>query len=382
MDSVLLDGIYMKNYLTDIVFAGNELWRILTFFGVVLGFFVIGRLLSYVAMRISKKPGMAQRELMQVSIAALAKPVQLVFLAVGVWFVLHWHILVLPSFLQAILVTIVGVLKACSIGYAIYSAVDIADHFFNKLVLRTESKLDDILVPLVGRSIRVLVAVMVILNIATLISGKNVMTIIAGLGVGGIAVALAAQDTIRNFFGSLVILGDKPFEFGDRIEIGGSDGVVEAVGFRSTRIRRLDGHLLTIPNSEIVNTTIRNISKRPFIKRVMKIGVTYDTQPEKLEQAVGIIKKILKDHKGMDSEFPPRVYFGEFKDYSLEIIVMYWYHPPEYWDYMEFSEWVNMEILKQFNKAKIEFAFPSQTMYLANDDFRQLGVRIIDNKNS
>ncbi len=369
----------MGNYLTEVVFAGNELWRILTFFGVVLLFLIIGRLASYMAMRVSKKPGVSQRELLQVSIAALAKPMQLVFLAAGVWFVLRWNILVLPDFLQAILVTVAGVLKACSVGFAIYSSVDIADYYFNRMVLKTESKLDDILVPLVGRSIRVIVAVMVMLNIATLVSGKSIMTIIAGLGVGGIAVALAAQDTVRNFFGSLVILGDKPFEFGDRIEIGGNDGVVEEVGFRSTRIRRLDGHLLTIPNSEIVNTTVRNISKRPFIKRVLNIGVTYDTSPEKVEQAIEILKGILKDHKGMNEKFPPRVYFNEFKDYSLDIIVIYWYHPADYWDYMKFSEWVNMEILKQFNKAEIEFAFPTQTMYLANDDNRQLGVEIINN---
>jgi MscS family membrane protein len=369
----------MKNILNEVVFAGNELWRIIVFFGVVLIFLIIGRLIRFAAIRISKKPNMAGRELMQVTINALAKPVQLVFLAVGVWFVLHWQILVLPPSLQTILVTIAGVLKACAVGFAIYSAVDIADHYFNRMVLKTESKLDDILVPLVGRSIRIIVAVMVILNIATLVSGKSIMTIIAGLGVGGVAVAFAAQDTIRNFFGSLVILGDKPFEIGDRIEIGGDDGVVEDVGFRSTRIRRLDGHLLTIPNSGIVNETVRNISKRPFIKRVMKIGVTYDTAPEKLEQAIEIIKNILKDHKGMNQKFPPRVYFNEFKDFSLEIIVIYWYHPPEYWDYMEFSEWVNMEILKRFNKEKIEFAFPTQTMYLANDESSQLGVKIINN---
>lgn len=367
----------MKNYLTETVFVGNELWRLLLFFGVVLSFLIVGRLLSFMAMRFSKKPGVAQRELIKVSISALSRPIQLVFAAAGVWCVLHWHILVLPAILQALLETVSGVLKACAIGYALYSAVDIADYYFNRMVLRTESKLDDILVPLVGRSIRILVAVMVILNVATLISGKNLMTIIAGLGVGGIAVALAAQDTIRNFFGSLVILGDKPFEIGDRIEIHGNDGIVEEVGFRSTRIRRLDGHLLTIPNSEIVNETVRNISKRPYIKRVLNIGVTYDTEPEKVTQAIDILKDILKDHKGMNSDYPPRVYFNEFKDFSLEIMVIYWYHPPEYWDYMEFSEWVNMEILKRFNDAKIEFAFPSQTMYLANNGDQQLGVSVV-----
>ncbi len=358
----------MGNIFTDIKFAGNELWRILAFFGIVLLFLIAGRLVTFIARRFVNKPGIKKNELLQVVITSLTRPIMLVFAAFGTWCVIHWKILILPDMLQGVFETVSSVLNTCAIGFAIYSSVDIADHYFDIIVKRTESKLDDVLVPLIGKTIRILVAILVLLNIATMISGKNIMSIIAGLGVGGIAVALAAQDTIRNFFGSLVILGDKPFEIGDRIEIHGNDGIVEEVGFRSTRIRRLDGHQLTIPNSQIVDSSVRNISSRPYIKRIMKIGVTYNTIPEKVEQAISILKDILHEHEGMHADYPPRVYFNEFKDFSLEIIVMYWYFPPDYWKYMEFSEKINMEILKRFNQAEIEFAFPTQTVYIASDN--------------
>jgi hypothetical protein len=137
------------------------------------------------------------------------------------------------------------------------------------------------------------------------------------------AVALAAQDTIKNFFGSLVIFADRPFRLGDRIVVDDQDGTIEEVGMRSTRIRTLDGHLVAIPNGELANKTIRNISRRPYIKRMANITITYDT-------------------------------------------------PPEYWEFMAFDQAFNLEILRRFNAEGIAFAFPTQTLYLAGDPNRPL----------
>ena len=114
------------------------------------------------------------------------------------------------------------------------------------------------------------------------------------------AFALAAQDTIKNLFGSLVIFTDKPFALGDRVSYEGHDGVIEEVGLRSTRLRRLDGHQVTIPNGELANKSIHNIAKRPFIRRIFTIGVTYDTSLQKISEAKEILEDILKDHEGMD----------------------------------------------------------------------------------
>jgi MscS family membrane protein len=206
--------------------------------------------------------------------------------------------------------------------------------------------------------------------------GLKVSTLLAGLGVGGLAFALAAQDTLKNLLGSIMILLDKPYKVGQRIVVKGHDGVVEEIGLRSTRLRLLTGHQTAIPNDEMAKIDIENIGQRPHIRRLANIGITYDTPPEKIEKAVDIILKILDNHEGMDPEFPPRAYFSEYNPYSLNILVLYWYHPADYWGYMKFSQGVNLQIAREFQKEGIKFAFPTSTTYLSQDDNKPLSVNL------
>jgi MscS family membrane protein len=149
---------------------------------------------------------------------------------------------------------------------------------------------------------------------------------------------------------------------------------------RSTKIRTLDGHLVTIPNGELANKIIKNIGKRPYIKRTANITITYDTPPEKIEKALGIIKEILDNHEGMNENFPPRVYFSEFNADSLNILAQYWYHPPDYWAFMDFCEKFNKTLFKRFNEECIDFAFPTQTVYLAGDNSRPITIGVNNEK--
>jgi MscS family membrane protein len=206
--------------------------------------------------------------------------------------------------------------------------------------------------------------------------GFKVSTILAGLGVGGLAVALAAQDTLKNLLGSVMILLDKPYKVGQRIVVKGHDGIVEDIGLRSTKMRLLTGHQTTIPNDEMANVDIENIGQRPHIRRLTNIGITYDTPPEKIEKAVDIILKILENHEGMDPDFPPRAYFNEYNPYSLNILVLYWYHPADYWGYMKYSQWVNLQIAQKFQKEGIKFAFPTSRTYLCQDDGQPLYLNL------
>jgi len=233
------------------------------------------------------------------------------------------------------------------------------------------------LVPLLRKTLRVVIVIIAGLYVAESISGKPMTTIIAGLGLGGLAFALAAQDSIKNFFGSIMILLDKPFAVGDRTLVGGHDGMIEEVGFRSTKIRTLTGHLVTIPNEKMAASAVENIGRRPHIRRLFNVTITYDTPPDKVERAVTIIQEILDNHEGMNPDFPPRVYFNEFNDCSLNVLVIYWYHPPNYWDFVAFGQKVNLQIMRAFEEEGIEFAFPTQTLYLANDDRRQLALRML-----
>ena len=208
--------------------------------------------------------------------------------------------------------------------------------------------------------------------------GFNVTTLLTGLGVGGLAVALAAQDTMKNFIGSIMILLDKPYQVGQRIVIKGHDGIVEDIGLRSTKLRLLTGHQTIVPNEEMARLDIENIGRRPHIRRLANIGITYDTPPEKVEKAAEIILEILDNHEGMHPDFPPRVYFNDFNAYSLNLLVLYWYHPADYWGYMAHGQQVNLQIMQAFEKEGIQFAFPTQTTQLTQEQDQALQIRLLN----
>ncbi|MDJ0780729.1 MAG: mechanosensitive ion channel family protein [Desulfosarcinaceae bacterium] len=259
----------------------------------------------------------------------------------------------------------------------LYQMVTLVDARLMRWAQATESTIDDMLVPLLGKTLRVFIVVVGAMVVIQNLTGVKLGPLLASLGIGGLAVALAAKDSIANLFGTLTILFDKPFQVGDRIVLDNYDGTVENVGFRSTRIRLLNGHLVSIPNEKVVNSGIENIGRRPHIRWVTQIGLTYDTPADKVTEAVAIVEEILADHEGMHPDYPPRVFFNGFTDWSLNISVLAWYHPPEYWQYQAWLQRTCADILQRFRDAEIEFAFPSRTLYLANDDRRQLKIKAL-----
>jgi MscS family membrane protein len=273
--------------------------------------------------------------------------------------------------------------KAADIGgtialfWLILLLIGILDVYLKKWAAGTESTIDDMLVPIVGKTLRLFVIVICGIIIVQNLTGLKIGPLLASLGIGGLAVALAAKDSIANFFGTLTILFDKPFQVGQRITIDKYDGIVENVGFRSTQIRTLTGHLVTIPNEKLVNSSVENIGERPYIRWLTDIGITYDTPPDKVGKAVHMIREILENHEGMKDDFPPRVFFNGFNDWSLNIMVIAWYHPPNYWDFQEWLQKTCLEIMRRFEAEDIDFAFPSRTIYLANDDKRQLKLKML-----
>lgn len=199
--------------------------------------------------------------------------------------------------------------------------------------------------------------------------GIPLTTLLAGAGVGGLTVALAAQDTLRNLFGSLMILLDKPFRVGERIVVKGYDGVVQEIGLRSTKLRLLTGHEATIPNDELARSDVENVGRRLHIRRVTSLALPIDLSPEKCEEAVGIVRDLLANHEGFDEAYPPRVYLNEFNRDSLNLRFFIWYHPPDYWDFMAYSERLNLDIKRKFAEAGIPFALPTaKTIFAQQSD--------------
>jgi len=353
---------------------GNSLWRILALFGIILVSLVASKVAKVLLQRTGSKFESGGRFVLATTLNAVGRGCVFLFAAAGISFGLE--VLQLKAWVAEVSTTLSAILLSLGVGYFLYWLVDIPMSWFTRMAGKTETSLDDMLVPMIRKSLRITVVILVLVQIAQILSDKPITSIIAGLGIGGLALALAAQDTVKNFFGSIVLFLDKPFEMGNRIVVEGQDGTVEVVGFRSTKIRTLDGHLVTIPNGELANKMIRNITKRPYIKRKANLTITYDTPPEKIDRATDIVKEILHDHEGMNPDFPPRVYFNEFNADSLNISVSYWYHPPQYWAFMEFSERFNKEVFRRFNEEGIEFAFPTQTLYLAGDPARPLTIGV------
>ena len=189
--------------------------------------------------------------------------------------------------------------------------------------------------------------------------GIQVSTLLTSLGIGGLAFALASQDMLKNLLGSIVILIDRPYEIGQRIVAKNHDGIVEEIGLRSTKIRLLNGHQVTIPNDDMARIDVENIARRPHIKRTANFAIPLDTPPEKVEQAVAIIKKNVADHECMDVRFPPRVYFDEFNRDALNITMMLWYRSSDYWAFQAFNEQLNLAIMHDFAAADIQLALPA-----------------------
>ncbi len=237
----------------------------------------------------------------------------------------------------------------------------IIEEYITPLIKKTESDLDDQLLPIIRKGIKMtiwIVAVIVALDNA----GYDVGAILAGLGIGGFAFALAAQDYISNLFGGITIFLDKPFTVNERIKVNGVDGVIKEIGIRSSRIETLEGRIVTIPNSVFSKSSIENVSSEPSRKVVMNIGVTYDTKPEKIQRAIDILKEIAKLNTNLDEKVI--VSFNEFKDFSLNIIFVYYIKKGS--DIFGTQNEMNLEILKRFNENAIEFAFPTQTLYTKN----------------
>jgi len=272
-------------------------------------------------------------------------------------------------------VTRTGTLMIFASTWALIRLVDIVfDVLADRLSKMDQESTIVLLRPVKNVSKVVIVIFAVILWLDNI--GFDVGAILAGLGVGGLAVALAAQDTLKNFLGSIMILLDRPYHVGQRIVVKGHDGIVEEIGLRSTKMRLLTGHQTTVPNEEMAKEDIENIGRRPHIRRLTNIGITYDTPPEKVEKALQIIRDILDNHEGMDPEFLPRVNFNEFDPSSLNIRVLYWYHPPDYWGFLAFNERVNLQIMQEFEKEGIKFAFPTTTTYLTQEEGDPLHISL------
>jgi MscS family membrane protein len=249
---------------------------------------------------------------------------------------------------------------AVTVTYVAVRLVDLLIEYFEEKFFSGDAQLAQLMLPVLGKTFKVFVIIIGVLTTAQHL-GIPVTSILAGLGVGGVAVALAAQSSLANIFGSIVILTDRPFRVGDQVQIGEVVGSVETIGLRSTRIRTLEGHLVTMPNKTVADGNIINISQRPTIRQLFTISLTYGTTPEKMREALAVLREIMQQHPLTHDCI---VNWRDYGPHSLDIFVAYWCKTTDYKQFLAAVEEINLEIKRRFDAAGLNFAFPTQTIQL------------------
>ena len=345
----------------------NELWgNTIENWGIsiliILGAIIIVKLLSLLGKKVIK-PFVTgtDNHLDDVIFYSLEAPVKFAIILLGIWIAIHR--LVYPD----------SFVKVVDNAYSILIVLDITWIFgrlFSSLLQvywgKQSNGQANKMMPIIKRTILVIVwligIVMALSNV-----GVNISALLGTLGIGGIAFALAAQDTVKNVFGTFTILTDKPFSIGDTIRVDSYEGTVVDVGVRSTKIMNYDKRIITFPNYKITDTSIVNISSEPMRRVVLNLGLTYDTTSEKMKEALELLKSIPKRVENVSSN--PSDIVAVFTEYSdSALVIMYIYFIEKQGDILGVTSNMNMEILAAFNKAGLNLAFPTRTVYIQKDE--------------
>ena len=245
---------------------------------------------------------------------------------------------------------------------AAYRAVNIVNYYLERRAEKTDTSLDDQLVPLIRKLLRVVVVVVGILFILSAFE-FNITALLAGISIGGLAIALAAQDTLKNLFGSLMIFIDRPFQIGDAIEAPDISGSVEEIGFRSSRVRTFENSLVSVPNGRLADMTINNRGMRRYRRFKMMISLTYDTPPELIEKFVEGLREMVAHHPSTRKD-SYEIHFNNMGATSLDILFYAFFEVAGWTDELRGRHEILIAILKLAEQLGVRFAFPTQTLQI------------------
>ena len=285
-------------------------------------------------------------------------------LAVAITFLLGFPVLNFPAAVESIVNQIASLLGAGALVMLGFRGVDIFTDVLKRRAELTESRLDDQLVPLTNSALKIATLVIGMLFILGNL-GINITSLIAGLGLGGLAVALAAQDTFRNLLGGVTIFADRPFQVGDWVVVGNIEGTVEYVGFRSARVRTFYNSVVTVPNARMVDTYVDNMGLRQWRRYKATLGVAYHTTPDQMQAFTEGIRALIRANPSMRKDY----YIVEFLDFgatSLEILVYCFITAPDWNAELRTRHVVNLDIMRLAEELGVEFAFPTQTLHVAS----------------
>jgi MscS family membrane protein len=289
-----------------------------------------------------------------------------IFLMVLLWgFGVLW--LGLPTIIFKVYVEGIVVVAVIAFSIVAYRFIDVLSALAEAYTRETDSRFDDLLVPLIRKTVKVLVVAIGLVTVAGSV-GIEVAGLLAGLGLGGLAFALAAQDTVSNLFGSVTVLFDRPFQVGDWIVVGDVEGTVEEMGFRSTRVRTFYNSLITLPNSNLIKASVDNLGARSYRRWSTRLGIAYNTPPEKVDAFCAGIRELIERHPYTRKDYF-HVYFNEFGAASLEVLLYVFFATPDWATELRERHRLAVDILRLAHEIGVEFAFPTQTVYLRNEEW-------------
>ena len=297
------------------------------------------------------KPGVLHRAL---------RPFGLLVMALVWRFGMRW--IGLPSEVYGALVLATNFVAAASAVLGLYRLVDVAGAILEVRAARTESKFDDLLVPLFRKSFKIFIAAFGIVFIADQMD-ISITALLTGLGLGGVALALASKDSVENLLGSLTVILDRPFNVGDWVVIGDDEGTIEEVGFRSTRIRTFYNSLITIPNSNMIKATVDNLGERRYRRWKTMISISYNTPPDKIEAFCEGIRELVRRHPYTRKDYY-HVYLNAFAASSLDILLYIFHETPDWSTELRERHRLAVDIVRLAARLGVEFAYPTQTVYL------------------
>jgi MscS family membrane protein len=246
--------------------------------------------------------------------------------------------------------------------WAAFRLIDVISSFLAERAALTANKFDDVLVPLLRRTLKILVVAVGVLYLATLIT-DDVTGLVAGISIGTLALGFAAKDSIENLFGTFTVLLDKPFQLGDLIKVDGLEGTVESVGFRSTQLRTAEDSLVTVPNSKFIAATVDNLGARRHRRIRASLSLACDTPPEKIEGFCEGVRELLRQdpHVKQDNV---EVWLNQLAASSLEVVVQCYVEAPDFRSEAEERHRLFTDVLRLGERLEVEFAFPTQTLLL------------------
>jgi len=338
-------------------FIGNSLGQWGIALAWALGGIVFGKLIYFwISKRMRRMAAKSASQLDDLIVDKVEQPLALAMVLFGFWFGYdHLHFgAEADEFMEHVF----------SIAVALdvtWMAARLVDSLFGNLLTNAGEKSDSTMIaqlaPILRKTSRSTVWALGII-MAMNNAGYDVAALLAGVGIGGLALGLAAKDFVANIFGGITVFVDKPFVVGDRVQVAGVDGIVVEIGIRSTRINTLAGRLVTIPNHKFTDSVVENVSAEPTRKVRLELGLTYDTSPERVEEALAILREIIEKHVGTKDD--TIIWFSGFGDFALNISAIYYVVKEA--DVCLTPGAVNIEILRRFNSAGLDFAFPTHTL--------------------